>query len=420
MVGESQALATHLIENWGLLTAMSRRIAGRVMDPDDLFSEALLKTFSRWETSDEPIEHLNAYLIATMRNRVKDELKSPRSRVESLDDEDALEALPQPELGHIDLFSELSLLREALAQLPPDQRSVLEAMFYRGEKPGELTQRLGRSSLAVSQLARRAKTNLKRTMLRVLLERGSPPRECRHALRELPQRVGDAPPEALDADDHYARCERCRSIWAQFGTFAAAASVGALLVIGDIAGGPAPGAAATTLLAGSSGTGAVGTGAPATGSAVPPPSRRWRVFAASGIAVTAAAIGAYAFWALPQQFSSESSSFDVSTRAIGSNEVEYHIAFDSAAAGWKMRALEIAAPVSAQRVVAPVDWSCLLADGVVHCETASSAAIDADFAVTYAKTPGAEYTVSLHAETAAGARIIGTATNSGEAGNGAE
>ncbi|MGO3148042.1 MAG: sigma-70 family RNA polymerase sigma factor [Leucobacter sp.] len=399
-------LSEHLIENWSLLVAMSRRIAGQVIDPDDLLSEALLSTFARWQRMPGTIQHLNPYIIGAMRNRVKDELKSPRSKVGSLENEDSLLSPPNPAIDRIELVSEVSLMRRAFEQLPEDQRRVLEAMFYRDQSASQLTEELQRSRPAVSMLAARAKNNLKRTMLKLLLEKEASSDACLHAASNLPITISEQPPTSGAAGEHCVECARCRGLWAQFGTFGAA-SIGAFLVLGNVlVGGIRPDAAAAVAL---SPEPTVSTQAePGTGR-----TSQWKRVSLALTLVGAAAVVAL-IWALPQQFSTERSHFDVSRVAADSQRVSYQVTFDSEARGWQVESLEIKSAVPAKTVEAPAEWECAVEAGGVICVTPSRIPLSAEFVVTYENGSAPAYALSLHATTPSGSEITGTATDDRE------
>lgn len=404
---DDDRLGEHLIQNWGLLVGMSRRLAGAAIDPDDLLSDALLATYSQWRRAPGTIQHLNAYIIGAMRNRVKDELKSPRSRVGSLEDEDALRAPHNPAIDRIELESEMSLLREALAQLPDDQRSVLEALFYRGRSAGQLTTELQRSRPAVSMLARRAKNNLKRMMLKILLEKEAPREACRHAAGKLPLVVGDLPPTDGEAGAHWAGCARCRRVWHQFG-MAGAASIGAFLVVGDTLAGGTRLAAAAALVPSpvASGDESARIG-----------SRGWR---RAGLSLALAGIAAVAVttWILPQQFSAEQSRFDVVRTPLPGGEVGYSVRFESAARGWRVDSLRIDGAAPAKSIETPEGWECALEDGDVRCVTDARSALSAVFLVRYAGDSAPGYALELRVTTPSGSEITGTATDGEETANG--
>ena len=398
----------HLVANWSLLVSVSRKLASDVIDSDDLLSAALLATLQQWRTSRGSITNLNAYIIGTMRNRVTDELRSPRSRVANLDDGDETAAEPDPALARADLLAEVQLLREAMLHLPEEQRTVLEAMFYRDQQAADLTIKLGRSRPAVSMLAKRARENLKRTMLQLLLTRNSVDHPCRTAAERLPKIVSDAPPLSGETTGHYEECGPCRDVWSQFGTFAAAASLGSLVVLGGvISGGATPAAAA----AGSAVAGAAGAAAGAAGivtalDAVPKP-KIWPYLAAAASGGGIAAAGALLLVA-PQQLTEANSELAVTVAESGGHSA-YEVSFDSEVSGWEAREVEIQGARQALGISAPVGWLCEVDAEGVSCVAEPGLGDFGEFVVEYGGQATPSYTVRVRAAAPGGSEIIGTA-----------
>ncbi|MGM1018772.1 MAG: RNA polymerase sigma factor [Actinomycetota bacterium] len=235
--GDRRAAGEYFSQNLRLLTAVSRRIAGNAVDPDDLLSEAMLGVLTKWSQGSGPTEFVNAYIAQSMRNRLKDELKSPRSKVTPIEDSDDLAAERQPGLRRADLHRELSLVRHALATLPADQQAVLTATVVEGKKPRDIESELGRPSSAIYSLSRRARLNLRRAVLKLMLDENAPD-ACREAARQLPDAVGKTPDEtvASDPSSHYRTCSRCRRVWSGFASFSAGLSIAALAIVSDLLG----------------------------------------------------------------------------------------------------------------------------------------------------------------------------------------
>lgn len=405
----TERLAQHLGENWGLLVGMARSLAGLAIDPDDLLSEALFTTFRKWRTNPGEIEHINAYIISAMRNRVKDELKSPRSKTTYLSGVEELVADTHPTLPRIDLHAEIVLLREAMTLLPEDQRRVLQALYFEDEKVGRLTEPLRRSRPAVSQLIRRAKSNLKRTMLKILLERDAPTPACRRAASRLPEKVDDVPPTSGNVGRHVRQCARCRRTWGQFTTYSAFAFIGALTICSSVFGGFVQPAAAAALATSTSGASEPGT--------TERSRRRWRLLTTATLVATGIAAGTYLVWAIPQQLALDASHFHVATAPGPAQSVTYDVSFDSDAQNWTIESLEIEAHAPAESVAAPDGWECQTVGGDVQCSTSLNTPVDASFLVTYAERMP-PYELRLIAQTPAGAMIEGIATDEQPRGDG--
>lgn len=229
--GDLEAAGEYFQQHLGVLMPLARRIAGNVLDPEDLLSEAITRLLEKWARTTGPTENVVGYLAATMRNRVKDELKSPRSKVRRLDDADDIEDPSEPGQSLIEVRREVDMVRSALGTLPVDQQDVLIAMSALGEKPRDLEARFNRPASAISSLHSRAKQGLRRAVFRLVLEDGAP-RECVDAIKRVPVRVADSPRlDGEEPDAHFQQCKRCRAAWHQFGQLATAFGVLPLVTI---------------------------------------------------------------------------------------------------------------------------------------------------------------------------------------------
>jgi RNA polymerase sigma factor (sigma-70 family) len=231
--GDRDAAGIYLKENLQYLTSMARWLAGNTMDPDDLASECIANLLALWKRGKGPTAQPNAYLIRSMRNRLIDERRSPRSRVLGLSETE--HQLPPQHLAtrRIDLHREFQYVQDALLSLPDDQQRVLRATVIDGRKPAELSAELNRSPSAIYSLNHRAKASLRRATLQQVLSDGAS-RECRHAAARLPDTIAGSPDDVADlrATEHQRSCDRCRAAWARFSSMAALGIL-ALLVAGN-------------------------------------------------------------------------------------------------------------------------------------------------------------------------------------------
>ncbi len=215
--GNMRAASEYLSRHVRMLEGMSRRIGSNVLDAEDLLSDAVMGLLRKWLDGTGPTEAVNAYLIRSMRNRVIDELRSPRSR------ETSLELMNPPtddgDFERVERRSDLSVVRAAIMLLPEDQRTVLLESEVNGRAPRDLVSTLGRSAPAISSLLRRAKMNLRTTILRSHLDEQGPPTsdECEHVLQALPFSARTPEEVASHYQRHGRECERCARGVATFG-----------------------------------------------------------------------------------------------------------------------------------------------------------------------------------------------------------
>ncbi|MFK0402702.1 sigma-70 family RNA polymerase sigma factor [Microbacterium sp. NPDC090225] len=234
--GDRAAAGMFLLRNQRMLLTTARRLATGGIDPDDLLADALVGLLSLWKTGTGPKEKAGAYVIRSMRNRMIDEFRSPRSRVLPLvDAEDNLPTVMQ-DTRHIELDAEYRRVRKALLMLPADQQQVLRATIIDGRKPAELEGELDRSAASIYALSLRARRGLRRAMLRVVLEEDDPPTECRHAATRLPAVITEDVDDAADSAgmEHIRDCPRCRAAWGRFTTTASLLGIVTVLLIGNV------------------------------------------------------------------------------------------------------------------------------------------------------------------------------------------
>src|SRR5215470_10619819 len=103
------------------LRAFAVSLCGDVDRANDLVQETLLRAWSHLE-SFEPGTNMSAWLFTILRNHFRTEYRKRRREVEDVDGGYAERlTTPEAQTGHIE-FGEL---RQALLQLPPDQREAL-------------------------------------------------------------------------------------------------------------------------------------------------------------------------------------------------------------------------------------------------------------------------------------------------------
>lgn len=312
--GDQEAAAAYLGRHLRMLSAMSRRLSMNVIEPEDLLAEAIANLFQRWKRGDGPHEQVRAYLITSMRNRVTDELRSPRSRTYSFDPtlpNDAVDRDSEAGGSHdaMDLYQEFDWVRQALARLSAEHQQYIVGTVVEGRKAGDLAVETHRSSAAAYTVNHRAKVALRRAMLQVMLEENAD-EACGNASRDLPPTVGDGPfdtPEGTSKAHHTSlshirSCDRCSRIWSRFSAIGIALGIAPLAVAANVLGVTAPV------------TGASAADSASSRSSTPHPrsdrtlSRSWPIVTASVLASTMIAAGI----AVTTSYIQESGSSDLS------------------------------------------------------------------------------------------------------------
>jgi len=233
--GDRTAVGEYLADNLPHLLRTARWIANGVIDHEDLVSDAITALLGLWAQGTGPTTNPNTYVLRSMRNRVIDEYRSPRSRVRGVVDADAEMAPHVDSTRHADLHREYRYVMSALRSLPPDQQQALIGVVIDGRKPAELEAELDRPASAIYSLVRRAKVGLRRATLREILEDGAP-ETCRRAARRLPETVTELIAESPDSRgmSHIRTCARCQAAWARFGALTTLFGVVPLVVVASV------------------------------------------------------------------------------------------------------------------------------------------------------------------------------------------
>jgi RNA polymerase sigma-70 factor (ECF subfamily) len=164
--GDREALAELYARHAGLLLGLALRIVRERREAEDLLHDVFLEAWRSAKDFDPRRGRVRTWLAIRMRSRALDHQKS--ARVSRNAGDQALAALvddarPQdPDHGRV---------RTALAQLGPDQRTVLELAYFEGLSCSEIAARL---AIPVGTVKSRLAAGLER--LRGQLVDGSNPR----------------------------------------------------------------------------------------------------------------------------------------------------------------------------------------------------------------------------------------------------
>lgn len=141
---------TGAVDRWGpAVYRLACAVTGSRSDADDVFQEVFLR-YHRSAPDFESAAHEKAWLLRVTVNRSRSLLASPwRKRSVPLED---VYACPGPEE---------SAVAEALAALPPGDRTLLHLYYYEGYRTEELARILGRKSATVRSQLTRARQKLR-------------------------------------------------------------------------------------------------------------------------------------------------------------------------------------------------------------------------------------------------------------------
>ena len=142
------------------LRAFAVSLSGNVDRADDLVQETLLRAFAKID-SFQPGTNLSAWLFTILRNQFRSEYRKRRREVEDADGKYSDKLKSQPEqIGKIE-FDEL---RQALAQLPDDQREALILVGASGFSYEETAEICGCAVGTIKSRVNRARNRLAELM----------------------------------------------------------------------------------------------------------------------------------------------------------------------------------------------------------------------------------------------------------------
>lgn len=425
--GDRDAAGKYFAQTLPSLTITAKRIAGVSHDADDLLGEALLVVLAKWSEGTGPTDNVPAYIAQTMRNRIRDDFRSPRSKVAALDVVEEPASRADPRIRELEIESELAVVRRALGELPEDQQRVLVATVLEGMKPRDLEEHLARPAAAIYSLSRRARGNLRRTTLRLLLEENARP-ECVAAAQLLPEAVGDSPEgtKANRSTEHYRTCPYCRRSWRRF---AGLATLGVLPVAGAVAlAGPAGSAEASEI------PGDVPTDAPAdvptdaSGASVEAPTdaspgtgsahvhewaRTAAMLVAAGTALVLMTVITVTFvtktWIFVQ---APLSTLNVVETSPEPGRSDLDVAFAVDAESWTVSSLSIDLSADVISVTAPEEWDCAIDGQVISCTSGAFAPTGGVFEIEHAESADSiDYEVAVEAVAEGGSTVRNTFTH---------
>jgi len=142
--GDTRALEELYDRHSGFMYSAAMRILGRAADAEEALQEAWVQAWNRADSYDPARGAVAAWLLTLVRSRSIDRLRSRASRQRT---EQTLAAIPAP--AGIDEVPANAIQRElharvtaALAELGPQQRTVLELAYFGGLSQTEIAAQL--------------------------------------------------------------------------------------------------------------------------------------------------------------------------------------------------------------------------------------------------------------------------------------
>lgn len=143
--GDAHAVGELYDRYAGVLLAVARRILGGAGEAEEVLQESVLQAWSQATRYDPQRSSVSTWLILIARSRALDRLRSRQARQRAAD---GAAAEPPPDTSSSGDLSVLHAerrrrVREVLAELPDEQRRVLELAFYEGLSQSEIATRTG-------------------------------------------------------------------------------------------------------------------------------------------------------------------------------------------------------------------------------------------------------------------------------------
>jgi len=142
------------------LFRLALRITMNRAEAEDVVQDTLLKVWehrSEWEQ----IDNLEAFAMATCRNRALDIVKRAGRNTKSLDVVDNRQLTTDNGLQSLEAREELSLVRRLMDDLPEVQRTIMLLRDIEGKTYQEIAQVLGISETQVKVYLHRARTKVR-------------------------------------------------------------------------------------------------------------------------------------------------------------------------------------------------------------------------------------------------------------------
>jgi RNA polymerase sigma-70 factor, ECF subfamily len=133
--GEAGAFEVVFDRHSGAAFSLAYRMCGRRAMAEDIVQESFMSLWRSGARYDATRGSVRTWVLSVARNRAIDVLRREDARGgRDLSDEGGAERLPGPELtdAEVERRDEARQIREALGELPPDQRKVIELAFFGG------------------------------------------------------------------------------------------------------------------------------------------------------------------------------------------------------------------------------------------------------------------------------------------------
>ncbi len=140
--GEVHALSALYDRYCGLLLAMAQRMLSDRAAAEDLVHDVFMEVWRNCSRFDRSRGTVRTWILVRLRSRALDKLRSATTRREVTTD-DVAPNEPAPQNEDPALAPDRQAVRRALAELPQEQRQVIELSYFYGLSSSEIAEKMG-------------------------------------------------------------------------------------------------------------------------------------------------------------------------------------------------------------------------------------------------------------------------------------
>ncbi|MEI6231699.1 MAG: RNA polymerase sigma factor [Planctomycetota bacterium] len=155
-------------ENYRMMYGIAYNILRNAQSAEDATQEAVLRAFSQLNSLDNP-QAVTGWLVRIVQNVARDMRKkhTPVLASNMVDGEKMLEPIVATrDVERSEAEEERNQLRTAVSKLSPEQSAVVTMRYMEDLDVIQIAERLGKNPNAVAALLHRARTSLKKLMVR--------------------------------------------------------------------------------------------------------------------------------------------------------------------------------------------------------------------------------------------------------------
>ncbi len=165
--GDREALSILYDRHSPMVLAVCRRVLGDAADADDVLTDVFFEVWTRGDRFDAVRGGALTYLMTLARSRAIDRRRARAVRSAGTSNQSDLtgEAAPGPNpFQSSDLNEQRQIIRSALDQLDPVQRTAVECSFYEGLSHSEIAEKLQRPLGTVKTYIRQGLIRLRQSL----------------------------------------------------------------------------------------------------------------------------------------------------------------------------------------------------------------------------------------------------------------